>query len=131
LASLREGSAHSYNKKLQVIPSISLSDVQEYSKYWKTKLYSEILVSGNIDQSAAVSITKGVEQTMKQHSSTLRREDIASIRPVFLPVKQTCIVEETLTSKEDNNCSIIVHYQYEAAQTRTKILQDLALAFIK
>ncbi len=29
------------------------------------------------------------------------------------------------------NCSIIVHFQYEAFQVRTKVLQDLAQAFIK
>jgi hypothetical protein len=40
----------------------------------------------------AVLLTKGIEGTMKKYSETLRREDISSIRPVFLPTTQLSIV---------------------------------------
>lgn len=68
---------------------------------------------------------------MKTHSSSLSREQIDTIRAVFLPVNKTCVIEEDLFSKEETNSSIIVHFQYEEMKIRTKVLQDLALAFVK
>lgn len=47
----------------------------------------------------AVGITKNIEDTIKKNSQVLRREEIPSIRPVFLPSTQISIVEETLHSK--------------------------------
>jgi hypothetical protein len=45
-----------------------------------------------MDEATAVSITKSIEGTMKKYSTTLRREEISTIRPVFLPLNQLSIV---------------------------------------
>ncbi len=60
-------------KKLEVISTVTFNDVKEYALYWRQRLYSEVLISGNMDEGTAVSITKGIEATMKKYSQTLRR----------------------------------------------------------
>lgn len=56
---------------------------------------------------------------------------IAAIRPVFLPLQKVCAVEEVLKSDKETNNSIIVHYQYEKMSLTTKVLQELAINFVK
>jgi secreted Zn-dependent insulinase-like peptidase len=80
-------------KKLEIIPSVTFNDVKAYAESWRQRLYSEVLISGNMDEGTAVSITKNIEEMIKKYSSTLRREEISSIRPVFLPLNQLSIVE--------------------------------------
>ena len=59
------------------------------------------------------------------------KSQIGVIRPTFLPVGKVCAIEEVLTSGEEDNNSLIVHYQYEQFNLRTKLLQELANSFIK
>lgn len=61
VTSLREGSGNLPEKKLAAISGITFEDVKSYASYWRQKIYSEVLISGNMDEGMAVGITKNVE----------------------------------------------------------------------
>jgi len=61
VTSLREGSGNLPEKKLAAISFITFEDVKSYASYWRQKIYSEVLISGNMDEGMAVGITKNVE----------------------------------------------------------------------
>jgi hypothetical protein len=58
---------------LAEIPSVTFDDVKQYALRWRQKLYSEVLISGNMDEIMAIGITKNIESTMKRHSQILRK----------------------------------------------------------
>lgn len=61
VTSLREGSGNLPEKKLAAISFITFEDVKSYASYWRQKIYSEVLISGNMDEGMAIGITKNVE----------------------------------------------------------------------
>ena len=88
-------------------------------------------MTGNMKEEQAKSIAETVEKFASTRSTPLCRSQIGAIRPVFLPLNKVCAVEEELVSPKEDNNSLIVHYQYEQFNLRTKILQELAHAFTK
>ncbi len=60
LSSLREGSGNLPEKKLAAISGVMFEDVKNYASYWRQKIYSEVLISGNMDEGMAVGITKSI-----------------------------------------------------------------------
>jgi hypothetical protein len=45
--------------------------VQAYANQWKKQIYTELLISGNMDESLAIKITKSIEIITQKHSEVL------------------------------------------------------------
>jgi len=39
---------------------VMFEDVKNYASYWRQTIYSEVLISGNMDEGMAVGITKNI-----------------------------------------------------------------------
>jgi insulysin len=128
---LREGGSVCPLERLKEIESITLEDLVVYSKQWSKKVYMEFFMSGNLQEEHAKRIAEEVEKFAKERATPLSKAQIGAIRPIFLPANKVSAVEEVLTSNEENNNSIIVHYQYEQFNLKTKVLQELAHSFVK
>ena len=88
-------------------------------------------MTGNLQEQQAKKIAESVEKMVSDRAASLSKSSIGAIRPIFLPVGKVCAVEEALTSQEENNNSLIVHYQYEQFNLKTKLMQELAHSFVK
>jgi insulysin len=128
---LRDGSSLSPAEKLRDIDGVTLEDLVIYAKNWNRKVFMEFYVTGNMVEDHAVRIVKDIEKFVEERSTALSKSFIGAIRPVFLPLDKICAVEEVLKSDKETNNSLIVHYQYEKMSLETKVLQELAIAFVK
>ena len=91
----------------------------------------EFYMTGNFKEEQARRIAESVQKFAKDRATPLSKSLIGAIRSIFLPLGKVCAVEEHLTSQEQNNNSLVVHYQYEQFNLKTKLMQELAHSFVK
>lgn len=128
---LREGGSSSPSEKLRDIDWVTLEDLQVFAKNWKSKVFMEFYMTGNLAEEQGTKIAKDVEKLAAERSGALSKAQIGTIRPIFLPLGKVSAVEEVLKSKEETNSSLIVHYQHEQNSLKSKVLQELALSVVK
>jgi len=128
---LREGASICPAERLKEIDSITLEDIVAFAKQWAKKVYLEFYMTGNLKEEQARRIAEHIEKFASDRAAPLSKALIGAIRPIFLPVGKVCAVEEPLTSQDENNNSLIVHYQYEQFNLKTKLMQELAHSFVK
>ncbi|KAK7686016.1 hypothetical protein QCA50_010827 [Cerrena zonata] len=116
--------------KLDEIQYITVEDIERHKIDLLSKVYLEVLVTGNICQEHAEDIVKHVEDRLDARS--LKPSERPQVRSLLLPHGSNLILERTVTDPHELNSSITFYCQFgDIADARLRAVLSLIVHMIR
>ncbi|KAI0077374.1 LuxS/MPP-like metallohydrolase [Panus rudis PR-1116 ss-1] len=117
--------------KLKEIPYITVEDVQRHKDDLLSKIYFEMLVTGNIKQEDAIHIAESVEARLAS-ARVLPPLERPQTRSLLLPTGCNLVLENDVTDPEELNSSITYYCQFgDIADGRLRPILALIVHILK